>query len=374
MMTLVFHISKVTRWGAMSMWRDRRLCDLFGIDHPIFQAPMTGTCTPALAGAVSNAGGLGSLGCAQKSVDLIRQQVKEIRGFTNRAFNLNFFANDAAETDRAVLDRTRERLRPWYDRLGLGNPPTELPACGPGFDDALLELLLDLGPKVASFYFGCPEQRYVDELKAAGIVVISTATSVAEARSLEVAGVDAIIAQGWEAGGHRGSFKPTAPWEGVGTMALIPQVVDAVSVPVIAAGGIGDGRGIAAALALGAAGVQMGTAFLGCPETATGSARRARLRSATDLDTIVTDAFSGRCARAVRSRFAEEMDRDRQPLPAFIQMYTLSGPIVAAAAEVDASFILYGQTAALTKDISAAEMMALLVSQTRSVMTGLGSN
>ena len=294
-----------------------------------------------------------------------------VKAVTDRSFNLNFFVTDAARTDPAVLDATLERLRPWYAKLGLGDPPAELPPCGPGFDDARLELLLDLKPRVASFHFGCPDRRSVETLKRAGIVLVSTATNVAEARSLEAAGMDAIIAQGWEAGGHRGSHTLTEPWEAVGTMALVPQVVDAVSVPVIAAGGIGDGRGIAAALALGAAGVQMGTAFLRCPETATGAARLARLRRATDRDTIVTDAFSGRCARAMRSRFAEEMERDRQQLPAFIQMYALSEPIVAAADDDDASFHLYGQAAGLVKENGAGDLVERLVRETRSVLERL---
>ena len=210
-------------------------------------------------------------------------------------------------------------------------------------------------------------------MKAAGIVLLSSATSVAEARALEAAGMDAIIAQGWEAGGHRGSHVPTAPFDGVGTMALVPQIADVVSVPVIAAGGIGDGRGIAAALALGASGVQMGTAFLNCPEAATEPERRERLRHATDLDTIVTDAFSGRSARAARSRYAEEMECNRQDLPQFPQMYALSGPIRNAADDSEASFFLYGQAAALSKEIAAGNLVDQLVQEAQEVMMRLAS-
>lgn len=353
------------------MWPDRRLCDLFGIEHPIIQAPMTGTCTPALASAVANAGALGSLGCAGKPAETIRQQVGEIRDRSNRSFNLNFFVTDAPKTDPAVLERARQRLQPWYDKLGLGEPPSELPAFGPGFDETRLELTLELKPKVVSFHFGHPDRHVVDVLKREGIKLISSATNVAEARALEAAGMEAIIAQGWEAGGHRGSHVPTAPWDGVGTVALVPQIVDAVSVPVIAAGGIGDGRGIAAAFALGASGVQMGTAFLRCPEAATEPVRRARLRTATDRDTIVTDAVSGRCARTARSRYAEEMERNRGPLPSFLQLYALSGPILDAAADDDASFHLYGQTAALTKEVGAGELVDLLVEEVQAVFAGL---
>lgn len=353
------------------MWPDRRLCDLFGIVHPIIQAPMTGTCTPALAVAVANAGALGSLGCAGKDLETIRRQVEEIRNRSNRAFNLNFFVTDAPKTDPAILERTRQRLQPWYDKLGIGDPPSELPAYGPDFDEARLEFVLDLKPRVVSFHFGHPDRRIVDALKGDGIKVISSATNVSEARMLETVGMDAIIAQGWEAGGHRGSHLPSAPSEGVGTMALVPQIVDAVSVPVIAAGGIGDGRGIAAAFALGASGVQMGTAFLRCPEAATDPARRARLRTATDRDTIVTDAISGRSARAVRSRYSEAMQRSPEPLPAFLQMYALSGPILEAADDDDASFHLYGQAAALAKELGAGALVDLLVEETWAAFAGL---
>jgi nitronate monooxygenase len=347
------------------------LCDLFGIDHPIIQAPMTGTCTPALAGAVANAGGLGSLGCALKSLDTIREQVGEIRQRTNRAFNLNFFVTSPPETAPDVLERVRERVRPWYDELGLGAPPSELPAVGPGFDAGHLEMVLDLKPRVVSFHFGVPEQPVIDALKAAGITLLCTATTVAEARALEEAGMDAIIAQGWEAGGHRGSFAPSAPQDGVGTMALVPQIADAVSVPVIAAGGIGDGRGIAAAFALGAAGVQMGTAFLSCPEAAMAPARLQRLWRTTDRDTMVTDAVSGRAARTARSRFTEEMERIREPRAGFIQMYALSRPILEAADDDAASFYLCGQAAALSKGVGAAELVETLVSEAEAVFARL---
>lgn len=353
------------------MWPDLRLCELLGIEHPIIQAPMMGTCTPSLASAVANAGGLGSLGCGEKPDDTVRQEVEAIRTRTNRSFNLNFFIIRPEPTDPAVLANARERLTPWYEELELGVPPVELPEPRPGFDEARLELVLSLKPKVVSFHFGYPESEYIEAMKHADIVLLSSATSVAEARALEAAGMDAIIAQGWEAGGHRGSHTPTAPFDGVGTMALVPQIADAVSVPVIAAGGIGDGRGIAAAFALGASGVQMGTAFLNCPEAATEPARRERLRVATDRDTIFTDAFSGRSARAMRSRYAEEMELNRQDLPKFPQMYALSGPIRAAAADDDASFFLYGQAAALSREVPAGELVDQLVREAQEVMARL---
>jgi len=346
------------------MWPDRRLCELFSIEHPIVQAPMAGSATPELASAVCNAGGMGSLGCQAMTPDAVRAAAGQMRAATNRPFNLNFFVHDAPQTDPATLALARARLQPWYDALGLGPVPTALPALAPGFDAERLALMLALRPAVVSFHFGVPDALAIAALKGAGILLISTATTVAEARALEAAGMDAIIAQGWEAGGHRGSHRVTGPDEGVGTFALVPQVVDAVRLPVIAAGGIGDGRGIAAAIALGAAGVQMGTAFLSCPEAATDAARRAMLRRANDTDTTVTDAFSGRVARAVRSPFAEEMDRARAPLPGFQQMYALTDPLLAAGRDDVASFHLYGQAAGLNRDLPAAGLLRLLVEET----------
>jgi len=355
------------------MWPDRRLADLLRIDHPILQAPMAGAATPALAAEVSNAGGMGALGSAEMGADQVARAVADLRGRTNRPFNLNFFVGDAPATDPQVLARTRDRLRPWYDRLGLGEPPDQLPDLGPSFDDTRLVLLLDLRPAVVSFHFGLPPAPALAALKSAGILILSTATTVAEAVALEAAGIDAIIAQGYEAGGHRGSHRPSDPWQGVGTMALVPQVVDAVRLPVIAAGGIGDGRGIAAAFALGAAGVQMGTAFLSCPEAGTDPARRALLARATEVDTIVTDAFSGRAARAHRSAYAEAMERAREPLPAFQQLYGLSDPMIGAGQDEIASFHLYGQAARLNRALPAAELVGLLVAETQAAvarMTG----
>lgn len=359
----------------MTVWPDTRLCDLLEIEHPIIQAPMLGSCTPALAAAVSNAGGLGSLGCAERPEDWIRGETAKIRkglnGGTNRGFNLNFFVREPPHTPLEVLAETRERLRPWYDRYGLGAPPEALPQMGPGFGPERLALLLELRPPVASFHFGLPEPGAVAALKDAGVTILSSATCVAEARALEAAGADAIIAQSFEAGGHRGSFDRTAPWDAVGGMALVPQVVDTVSVPVIAAGGIADGRGIAAAFALGASGVQIGTAFLQSPEAATEEARRARLAQAKDTDTMMTDAGSGRAARAMRSDYAVEMAGSGAALPDFLQMYALSRPIFAAAPDEAASFLLYGQAAALGRAEPAAEIMARLVAEARAVMDRL---
>lgn len=353
------------------MWLDRRLCELLGIEHPIIQAPMAGSATPTLAIAVSEAGGLGSLGSAEMPLAQVRAVAAEMRAGTNRPFNLNFFVCPAPVADAAIMVSARQRLKPWYDELGLGEPVTELPAIDAGFTKAKLDLLLELRPPVVSFHFGLPDDAAVAALKSAGIVLLCTATKVAEARVLETRGIDAIIAQGWEAGGHHGSHHPTAPGEGIGTMALVPQVVDAVKLPVIAAGGIGDGRGIAAVLALGACGVQMGTAFLSCDEAGTDAARRALLRKAADTDTMVTDAISGRSARTFRSRYAEDMERNRQRLPDFPSLYDLTDPLTGAGKTDVANFHLYGQAAALNVECPAAERVARLVRETQETLRRL---
>ena len=355
------------------MWPDRRLTQLFGIDHPILQAPMAGSATPALAAAVGNAGGLGALGCAEMTIEEIGSATEALRARTNRPFNLNFFVGDAPATDAATLAHARDRLRPFYDALDLGPPPESLPALGPSFDAARLDLLLALRPAVVSFHFGLPDASVLAALKAAGIRLISTATTVAEARALEAAGIDAIIAQGYEAGGHRGSHQPSAPAQGVGTLALVPQIVDAVRLPVIAAGCIGDGRGIAAAFALGAAGVRLGTAFLSAPEAGTDPRRCALLAQATEEDTMVTDAVSGRSARARRSPYAETMEATRAPLPAFRQMYGLTGPLLAKEREDVASFHLFGQAARLNRAIPAADLVRSLVAETEAVFARLSA-
>lgn len=356
------------------MWPTRRLCDLLEIEHPIIQAPMAGSATPELASAVSNAGGLGSLGCGEMTGVELQAVADQMRASTNRPFNLNFFAYDTPRAEPEVLARTRERLQSYYAAQGLGTPPETLPELGPGFDDEKLARLLEIRPRVVSFHFGLPEAYATAALKDAGILLLCSATRADEARAIEAAGFDAVIAQGWEAGGHRGSHQATEPGDGVGSLALIPQVCDAVDLPVIAAGGIGDARGIAAAFALGASGVQMGTAFLSCPEAGTDEVRRAAIRDAGDFDTMVTDAYSGRSARAKRSRYADEMAAERSPVPDFPSMYSLSSPLRAASTETgseDFSFHLYGQAAALNRLLPAAELVQQLAGETAEVFAGL---
>lgn len=352
-------------------WPDIRLTDLLAITHPIVQAPMKGAATPALAAAVCNAGGLGSLGCAGLPPVAIRDALVEMRRRTNQAFNLNFFAHGPIAPDPEALARARSRLAPFYAAKGLGEPSVHLDPAPAAFGDDHLAALLADPPAVVSFHFGLPENDAVARLKAAGARVLATATTVAEARALEAAGVDAVIAQGWEAGGHRGAFAVEADDTGAGLVALVPQIADAVRVPVIAAGGIADGRGIAAAFALGASGVQLGTAFVPCPESAAPETHRAAIAAATDASTRLTRAVSGRPARAHRTRFIDAMAAETGALPDYPLMFPLSAPLIASD-DPDFRFLLYGQAAPLVRPLPAADLVAHLVADTARVLARLG--
>lgn len=296
------------------MWSDRRILDLFGIEHPIVQAPMAGAQGSALAIAVSEAGGLGSLPCALLTRDQVRNEVNVIRQRTGKPFNVNFFCHQPPQPDPAREARWVERLAGYRRELGVEQPT--LPMGREAFDDAACALVEELRPPVVSFHFGLPE-KLLDRVKATGARIISSATTVEEARWLEARGVDAIIAQGAEAGGHRGIFLGDDVASQPGTFALVPQVVDAVRVPVIAAGGIGDARGIVAALALGAAAVQIGTAYLLTPESTISTIYRAQLESAREDQTVLTNVFTGRPARGIANRIVREVGPMSADAPAF---------------------------------------------------------
>ncbi|MFP6741105.1 MAG: nitronate monooxygenase [Alphaproteobacteria bacterium] len=350
------------------MWPRTDLLDLLGIDNPIIQAPMAGSTTPSLAAAVSNAGGLGSIGCATIAPEKLGETADELRAATNRPFNLNFFAHEAPVPDAVRDERARQRVAGLYDEAGLGEPPADPgePAFGT-FDEDRLAALLDIKPAVVSFHFGLPEAAMVAALKDIGCRILCTANTVAEARILEGAGVDAVIAQGWEAGGHRGTFQAPYEDDGIGTMALVPQIADAVRVPVIATGGIADGRGIAAAFALGASGVQMGTAFLSCPEANVRERQREALRNASDQDTRMSSAISGRPARGSNNRLMDLMAERCDTVPDFPLMYGYSVPL-RATGNPDFDVMLYGQSAALNRELPAADLVATLVDEAQALI------
>jgi nitronate monooxygenase len=293
------------------------LQDLLGIDLPIIQAPMAGVQGSALAVAVCNAGGLGSLPCAMLSVEAMRKELAAIKAQTTKPFNVNFFCHAPPAPDAEREARWRVALAPYYAEYGID--PAAAPT-GPSrapFSEDAADAIADFRPAVVSFHFGLPAPALLARVRAWGAKVLSSATTVDEARWLEAHGADAIIAQGIEAGGHRGSFLSDDLGAQPGTFALVPQLVDAVKVPVIAAGGIADARGVAAAMALGASGVQVGTAYLLCPEATTGAVHRAALASDAARATALTNVFSGRPARGIVNRAMRELGPMSSLAPAF---------------------------------------------------------
>jgi len=333
---------------------------------------MSGYGGPALVAAVSNAGALGSLGCGPLPTQAVRDQIQEIRRTCNRPFNLNFFAHTAPRVDARAASRIRKRLAVYYDELGLGTVPEPIDPL-PRFDEERLQLILDLRPRVVSFHFGLPPPEMLTQIKQVGCVVLSSATAVAEARALEAQGADAIIAQGFEAGGHRGTFTSGGGAGLIGTVALVPQVVDAVRVPVVAAGGIADGRGIAAAFALGANGVQIGTAFLGCPEAAVSGPYRDALHRAADEDTRLTRVFTGHPARALRNRLIDEMG-DAEALEFPVQLSLMQGLVRANGDNSRASLLPLwaGQAVPLIRDLPAARLIEMFVADTWDRLPAIG--
>lgn len=301
----------------MSAWPDRRILDLFGIDLPIIQAPMAGSSTAEMAAAVSAAGGLGSMPAALLSPEQLHEAVKTIRAATDKPFNLNFFCHQPPAEDPARDFGWKAALAPYYAELGLD--PASIPT-GPGrapFNEAYCEVVEAARPAVVSFHFGLPALSLVERVKAAGAKVIASATTVAEAVWLAERDCDAVIAMGAEAGGHRGSFLTTDMASQVGTFALVPQIADAVDVPVIAAGGVADGRGVAAAMLLGARAVQVGTAYLYSPEARLAPGHREALETVRDDSTVITNVFTGRPARGIVNRLIREQGPLSANAPAF---------------------------------------------------------
>ncbi len=332
---------------------------LFGIELPIIQAPMAGVQTRAMAIAVSNAGGLGSLPCAMLTPEGVQAEVEAIVAATSLPYNLNFFCHTPPVPDAAREARWRKALAPYYAELGID--PQGVPA-GAGrapFSHAIADLVEPFRPRVVSFHFGLPDIALLQRVKAWGGKVLSSATTVAEARWLEAHGADAIIAQGLEAGGHRGIFLTDDLSTQLGTMALLPQVIRAVGVPVVAAGGIADARGVQAALALGAAGVQIGTSYMLCPEATTTALHRAALKSPRAEHTVLTNLITGRPARGMLNRLMKELGPLSDEPPAFPLATAALAPLKAAAEKLgrdDFSTLWSGQDATGCREIPAAEL------------------
>jgi nitronate monooxygenase len=357
------------------MWPDRRLTDLFQIELPILLAPMAGSMDGELAAAVAQAGGLGSLPCAMLDPAKARAQLTAFRARSQAKVNLNFFCHTPPELNNAREVRWRERLAPYYRELGI-DPAAPVPtSMRQPFDEAFCAVVEETKPGVVSFHFGLPDDGLLKRVKAAGCAVLSSATTVAEARWLEARGVDAIVAQGHEAGGHRGMFLSDVLAAQVGTFALVPQVVDAVKVPVIAAGGITDARGIAAAFALGAAAVQIGTAFLFTPEAKISAPHRAALREARDDGTAVTNLMTGRPARGLVNLVMREIGPVNEIAPAFPLAAGALAPLRAkseAQGSGDFSPMWAGQAAALGRAMPAAELTRTLAVETLALLRHMG--
>lgn len=334
---------------------------LFGISLPIIQAPMAGVQDSVLAAAVSNAGGLGSLPAALLDADQLHLELAKLRTLTDKPFNVNFFCHHSPVRDLQSERDWRLRLDRYYQEFGI----TEDVPSGDGrqpFSAEIADLLTQARPAVVSFHFGLPEPALLAQVKATGASILSSATTVAEARWLEARGVNAIIAQGLEAGGHRGTFLDSDLSTQCGTFALLPQIVAAVRVPVIAAGGIADAAGVAAALRLGAAGIQAGTSFLLCSEATTSELHRAALREA-DQPTAVTNVFTGRPARGIVNRLMRETGPVNPLTPQFPRAANALAPLRRAAeARNDSGFtpLWSGQNRSGCASVPAAAVVASL--------------
>jgi nitronate monooxygenase len=344
------------------MWPRNALTERLNIKWPIIQAPMGSASTPSMAAAVTNAGGLGGLGMWGRTAEQAARRIAGFRQQSAGALNVNYPIWPDPHGAPEVAEAMRRHLQPHYDAHGLGQVPGPQGAVS-DVGQEHVALLLQTKPEVVSFHFGLPEPDVVQALKAAGIFLISSATTVAEARLLERSGVDAIVAQGIEAGGHRGTFTDVDISMQPGLFSLLPQMVDAVGVPVIAAGGVADGRTAAAAFVLGASAVQIGTAFLRCEEADVRDAHRAALAAADDACTVVTDVVSGRPCRYIRNDMIDDLVASGlQPLPVPAQQ-SLTSPL-AAAGDRAWTALTSGQSAALTRDTNALELVERIAAET----------
>ncbi|WCK56525.1 nitronate monooxygenase [Aneurinibacillus sp. Ricciae_BoGa-3] len=353
------------------MWSDTKLTELLGIKYPIIQGGMAGRIASPerLVAAVSNAGGLGTLGAGYMSPDQIRSTIKYIRTLTDKPFAVNLFAPDSYEVNNEDVARMNNLLRPYYEELGIESQP--LPA---KFSESFAEqlaVILEENVPIFSFTFGVPAKEHIQQLKNKGIFTIGTATTVKEGMYLEESGIDMIVGQGSEAGGHRGTFMGSYQDGLIGTMALIPQLADAVHIPVIAAGGIMDHRGLIASLALGAAGIQMGTAFLTCAECGAHHLYKQTVLGSAAEDTAITTAFSGKAARGLKNRFMVEMQAHASAILPYPVQNALTKNMRSAAEnqnQTEFMSLWAGQGSSLSKTWSVSEFIAELIKNTNEKM------
>jgi len=344
------------------MWPSNPLTERLKLKYPIILAPMGLITTPALAAAVSNAGGLGGIGMWGLTAEEATRRIAGFRQLSPGSLNVNYPLWPEPRYTAEASEAMRRHLQSHYDASGLG-PVPQAQGVASDVSPEHVAMLLEQKPEVVSFHFGLPDQEVVDAIKSAGIFTQSSATTVAEARMLERRGVDAVIAQGSEAGGHRATFTGVDIGMQAGLFSLLPQVVDAVGVPVIAAGGIADGRTAAAAFMLGASAVQLGTAFMRCEEANLYDAHRAALAQADDSCTLITDLISGRPARYIKNKLVDDLVASGlKPLPIPAQL-SLTFPL-GAAGDRDFAVLLSGQSAALAKDTHAAELVERLAEET----------
>ncbi|WP_025916696.1 nitronate monooxygenase family protein [Herminiimonas sp. CN] len=345
---------------------------MFGIAHPIIQAPMAGgATTPELVAAVSNAGALGSFAAATLSPAAMIEGVQKVRALTGRPFNVNLFVLAEPVVDQAGLAAAQARLHPYRAALGLADAVRPAKFCEN--NQAQIAALLELAPPVVSFTFGLLDADTVAQFRQKGSLVIGTATTVAEARAWEAVGADAICIQGIEAGGHRGTFLGDFEQSGIGLMALIPQVARAVNVPLIAAGGIMDGKGIAAALILGARAAQLGTAFLCCPEAGIHPGWKQRIAHTSDDGTRLTRVFSGKYARGIVTDFMQQLRPFEQDVPPYPIQNALTADIRQAAAkqgQLELMSLWAGQGAGLARTLSAAQLVQTLADELAIALPG----
>lgn len=353
----------------------QRLCDLLDIEWPIVQAPMAGTSTPAMAAAVTNAGGLGSLGVGAMTPDAAEAAIEAFRARSTGPLNVNVFCHRPARADHARQASWLERLRPEFERVGA-RPPDSLDETYTSFvdDTAMFDMLLAVRPKVVSFHFGLPRPAWIHALRDAGIVLFGTATDLDEARALVAAGMDAVVAQGWEAGGHRGIFNPDGDDDQLSTFVLARLLVHELDVPVIAAGGIMDGAGIAAALRAGASAAQLGTAFVACDESAADEGYRRALFSDAARHTVMTRAISGRPARCLANRFTALGERlEPRDVPCYPLAYD-AGKALHAAAKAAGEYGFgaqwAGQGAPLARALPAGVLMERLIGEFEGAAAG----
>jgi nitronate monooxygenase len=373
------HDNKITAArndDATVSWRLTRAAQLLGIEYPIIQAPLGGQPSQRLTATVSNLGGLGSLGAVTLGSSAIKEVIEEIRGVTKRPFAINLWVSASdqgvSHISAEAIDQAIQNYASYYAELGIERPP-HVEARSPNFEAQVVSAI-DAHAPVLSFTFGIPPAEVLAECRKQGIRTIGTATTPEEAVALEAAGLELIVASGFEGGGHRGSFLRSAGDSLFGSVSLIPQVVDAVRVPVIAAGGIADARGIAAALALGAEGVQIGTAFLPCAGSGASRTHAAAVLSEAAKRTGLTDAFSGRLARGLRNRLMDELeDRSSPPLP-FPLQHTVTKTFAGPAAQQGKTALMTlwaGQSASLCRYTDATELMTELIAGTDAYFSAL---